>query len=220
MQARPLRALASLALLLPFSTAALAQAALHSSGTVAVAGHPGQVPVVQINGRPYVDVDALARLAGGSLSSAGTQFILTLAPSGTASPQAPRGFSPDFLRAGIEQMSAIREWRIAIVNAVQNNSAVTENWVSGLRRTADNKLALASAAAHTDADRKGLQLLQNEFTNMQQLSENFLNLNRTVTFTPTTAFDNNPLDQKILACARAMTSMAANNAFLDDPNCH
>ena len=32
-----------------------------------VIGHPGQVPITQINGRPYVAVDALARLMSGAL---------------------------------------------------------------------------------------------------------------------------------------------------------
>ena len=32
------------------------------SGALIVSGHPGHVPVTQINGRPYMAVDALARL--------------------------------------------------------------------------------------------------------------------------------------------------------------
>lgn len=205
--------------LLPSAALAQAAAALHATGTLTVPGHAGQLPVVQINGRSYIDADALAHLLGGSLSSAGNQLILTL-PTSAPNAASQQGFSREFLRAGIEQMTDIREWRAAIVNAVQNNSAVTDTWVGNFRRAADSKLALASAAVHTESDRKALQLLQNEFNNMQQLSEYFLNLNRTVSFTPSTAFDNNPLDTKILTCARALAGMAANNQFQDDPSCH
>ena len=36
-------------------------------GMLIVSGHPGQAPVTHIDGRPYVAVDALARLMNGSL---------------------------------------------------------------------------------------------------------------------------------------------------------
>ncbi len=46
------------------------------------------------------------------------------------------GFSSDFLKAGIEAMSAIREWRAALVHAVQNNYPLSEEWLGNFRRTA------------------------------------------------------------------------------------
>ena len=48
------------------------------SGTFILSGHPGQAPLIQLNGRPYVAVDALAQLMSGSLSYQGTQITLTL----------------------------------------------------------------------------------------------------------------------------------------------
>ena len=48
------------------------------SGTLVVSGQPGQTPLVQINGRSYVDITALARLINGSLSFKGNQVALTL----------------------------------------------------------------------------------------------------------------------------------------------
>ena len=50
--------------------------------TLIVAGQPGQIPVVQMNGKSYVDIDALARLTNSSLSFKGNQVILT--PPGSA----------------------------------------------------------------------------------------------------------------------------------------
>jgi hypothetical protein len=41
------------------------------SGNLIVNGHPGQAPLTQINGHPYVAVDALAQLMNGSLSYQG-----------------------------------------------------------------------------------------------------------------------------------------------------
>ncbi len=130
------------------------------------------------------------------------------------------GLTPDFLRAGIEYLTVIREWRIAIVNAVQTSNPVTEDWVGPYRRAADSKRALAAAAATSDSDRKTVPLLQNEFNNMQQLSESFLDLRRNVSYTDPNSFDNNPLDQKVLACARGLASLAGSGQFEDVSSCY
>ena len=56
--------------------------------TLVVNGQAGQVPIIQINGKPYVDVDALARLTKSSLSFKGNQVVLT--PPGSAPIPAPQ----------------------------------------------------------------------------------------------------------------------------------
>src|SRR6266480_3750921 len=43
------------------------------SRTLVLTGHPGELPVVEIGGRSYVDVEALTRLANGSLSKSGNR---------------------------------------------------------------------------------------------------------------------------------------------------
>src|ERR1700692_1194288 len=104
------------------------------SGTLTVSGHSGQAPVTQINGRSYVAIDALARLMNGSLGYQGSHIILTVPSAGSAAAGVPpgqpanSGFSKGFLNAAIETMSDIREWRSALLNAVQNGFPVTEPW--------------------------------------------------------------------------------------------
>src|SRR5208282_2363108 len=49
-----------------------------------VSGQPGQAAILQLNGRSYVDIEALARLTGGSLSFQGNQTTLKL-PASSAS---------------------------------------------------------------------------------------------------------------------------------------
>src|SRR5208283_2524302 len=91
--------------------------------TLIVSGQPGQAQVIQKNGRSYVDVEALARLINGSLSFRGNQITLSLpastASTPTATPPASQpansAFSKDFLKAGIETMAVIREWRGMLV---------------------------------------------------------------------------------------------------------
>ena len=79
------------------------------SRTLVLAGHSGELPVVEIGGRSYVDVEALARLANGSLSIRGNQIVLTLPSPGASTPamnletgqSVASGFSKNFLTAEI-----------------------------------------------------------------------------------------------------------------------
>ena len=225
MKNRFVRSLAKLAVLLALPIAATAQAQQQAGTTLTIAGQPDHASLVQINGKSYVDVESLARITHGSIRFQVNQTILTL--PGTASstvqpaqPNQPAQLSEGFLRAEIEALTAIREWRVAIVTAVQTNNPVTENWVGGLRRSGDSKLTLATAAATTDPDRSAVALLRNEFTNMQQMSDQFLAMHAKSSYSAPDSFDNNPLDQKILSCARGLASMAATKQFQEEPTCH
>jgi hypothetical protein len=194
--------------------------------TLIVTGHTGELAVVQMAGRSYVEIQALAQLANASLNSNGDQMVLTLPASSVhtgatpfSSNLAPRELSKDFIRAGIEDMSTIREWRSALTNAVQRGSPVTEDWIGSFRDQARKSLRLAGVAATTEADRSVLQLLTNEFNFMNKLSDRFLEANRTRTYISPDTFNNDPLDQKILTCARSLAAMAANGQFVDDGLC-
>ncbi|HMG02566.1 MAG TPA: hypothetical protein VK596_05500 [Edaphobacter sp.] len=191
-------------------------------GTLSVKGYTGTAPLVQMNGRSYVDLEALARLIEGSLAYTQDHVTLTLpsAPAEAPSAEVKQGFSKPFLRAGIEEMAVIREWRTAIVNAVENNYPLSEGWVSTHRRLADTNLKLAATAASTDDDHSGVAVLTAEFKNMQKLSDWFLQQRQQATCIPADALDNNALNQQILACSQSMAAMASNNAFVDDANCH
>lgn len=192
-----------------------------------MAGHPGELPVIEIDGRSYVEIEGLARLANGSLSFKGPQILLTLPSSGSngqtaavaASQPIATGFTKEFLKAAIEQMSAIREWRSTLINAVQRGFPVTEDWTATFSSRAQQGLRLVSVAASSESDRNAVQLLTNEFNNMKALSGRFVEANRSRTYIPTDALDNDPLDQRILNCGHALAAMAANNQFTDDGSC-
>jgi hypothetical protein len=190
-------------------------------GTLSVKGYTGTTPLLEMNGRSYVDLEALARLIEGSLSYTQNQVTLTLpsAPEEAPAAEAKQGFSKPFVKAGIEQMAVIREWRIAIVDSVQHNYPISGDWVSAQRRLADRNLQLASASASTDDDRSAIPLLTAEFKNMQKLSDRILAKRRQASYIPPKSLNNDPLDQQILACAKSMAAMVANDAFQDDANC-
>jgi hypothetical protein len=187
-------------------------------------GQAGQAPVVRMQGKSYVEVEALARLTRGSLSFNGNQTTLTL-PGATASAPAKTlatnsEFSKEFLRAGIEEMAVIREWRIALTNAVQRGIPVTDDWIVSYRSPAITDLRLASVAAGTDSDRNAYQLISNEFDNMKKLSDRFVAAHTSLNYTSPDTLRDDPLDQQILNCARSLTAMVASGQYVDDGSCH
>lgn len=210
--------------------AAGAQAGTAQSTSLTVAGHGGQAPVIQRNGRSYVDVEGLARMTGGTLGFQGSRIVLTLpAPAvqplhsvePSPKPAEEKGFTREFLRAGVEQMSVIREWRSALENAIRTNNPVEESWISYYRRTATDRMAMATASASTESDRRGVGLLQSEMAMIGQLSDRFLALRSNLTYVDPKSLDNDPLDQKILACAQGMAATAVPGAMFEDVSaCH
>jgi hypothetical protein len=216
----------TMAVLLVLPAAAVSQA-IQQTGTLVVSGYPGQVPVTQISGRTYVAVDELARLLNGSLGYHGSQVTLALPASPNSAAAVPSagkpassGFSKDFLNAGIETMSEIREWRSALLNAVESGSPITEAWMANYRAQATKSLRLTDVAASTDSDRKGLELLGRELEHMKALGNDVLAARQKMNYITPDLVKKNPLDQKIMNCARSLTAMASSGEFQDDGSCN
>jgi len=199
--------------------------------TLTVNGHSGTAKIVQMNGRSYVDLDALARIANGSISYQGNQISLTLPgaggevsasapPAPAPAPQQNTGFSKEFLQAGIEYMSQIREWRNTLANAISNGYPVSDDLFVPYRGQANTSLRMARVAANTQADQNAAQLLGNELQNMQNLTNKYLKMRANLEFIDPNSLDTDPLNQKIFACARSLAAMATNNQFMDDGSCH
>jgi len=114
----------------------------------------------------------------------------------------------------------IREWRSALVNSIENNFPIQEDWVERYSGQAATSLGLASVAASTDSDRSAVQLLSNEFDNMKALSVQLLAQRKNMEYVSTEHLKDDPLNQKILTCARSLASMAVGGQFVDDASCH
>jgi hypothetical protein len=195
---------------------------VEESRNLVIAGQAGQVPVVRMQGKSYVELEALARLTHGSLSFNGNQVTLTLPGTNTATTIAgdKSEFSKEFLRAGIEEMTMIREWRIVLTNAVQNGIPIGDDWMAIYRGPALRNLRLASVAASTDSDRSAYQLLSNEYDNMKKLSDRFVAAHTAQDYLPPDSLKSDPLNEQILGCARSLAAMAASGQFVDDGSCH
>jgi len=218
------------AVLLAVSGMALAQDA-NQNRTLLVNGQPVSVAVIQVNGRSYVDLEALTRATNGSLSFSGNQIALTLpgssaisnatpAPAASPAPAANPGFSQAFLKAGIEQMATVREWHTALAAAIQNGIPVAANWLAPYRNQAATNLRLASVAIQTNSDRRAFQLLTNEFQNMANLADKYIAARTNMTYISPDALQSDDLNQRIVACGHSLGSMAASGQFVDDGSCN
>jgi hypothetical protein len=197
-----------------------AQSAPHPQ-TLVVNGQAGKTTVVQVNGRSFVDVEALAQIANGTVAFKDNQITLTVPPSasGTTGQQSPPGFSKEFLSAAIESIAEIREWRVGIATAIENSISVTDSWVSGFQRQASDSLRQASVAAVTATDRAALQLLTNEYNNMHAWSDQLIAARKTLQYMSPEDMNSDPLFQQVLTCSHSLASMVASGQFQDDPSC-
>jgi hypothetical protein len=226
-----------LALLLSVPVLALPRAA-QVSRTLIVNGQAAQVNVVQINGRSYADLEALAQAANGLLAIQGNQIMLTLpgasnapaiSPSPTSGPTAAAappsnppptpGLSKGFRTAAIEAMSVVREWHSALANCIRNGFPISGGWLAGYRSQAVEALRLTSVAESTDADRNAFQLLTNGFNFMDQLSNQYMATRQSLNYISPDALKNDPLDQKLVNCGHSIGSMVASGQFVDDGSC-
>jgi hypothetical protein len=204
----------------------------HQSRTLVVNGQAGEVDVIKIDGRSYVDLDALARITNGTLRFKASRILLNFPTSTTSSPTvAPppgpvseSGLSRDFMKAGIEAIAGLREWASPLAYAIQNGYNVTDSWVAPYREQASHNVNLASAAAASEADRNALQLLNNEFQAVLQWSNKLIDAKKSMdagkyALSPN-ALREEPLSQKIIACGHFLASMLGSGSFQDDASCH
>ncbi len=193
------------------------------TNSLTVRGYPGQAPVVTVQGRTFVDVEALAQITSGSVGFNNGRMELTLPVPDAATEPAAEGFSRAFMTAAIETIASMREWGSTLVVAIQNGFPLG-NAMNAYRGRATDRLRIASASASTESDRRGLELLQNEFDNVQAWSYKLVNAQKTMSAgnlsTSEEALKNDELFQKIVHCGQFLGPMLAGGAFQDDPSCH
>jgi hypothetical protein len=200
--------------------------------TLSVQGCQGQATVIRNHGRVFVDVQDLARITKGSLSFEEDRIILTLSPSDASEPArdvaTKAGFSHAFIKSAIEAMASIREWggmmQVIVENGYPVGKAMAGNTIRAYQGRAADSVALASAAASTEDDHRGLELLRNEFNNLQAWAESFVEARNSLSAADLSTSEN-PLKndedaQKILGCGQFLAQMFAGGTFQDDASCH
>jgi hypothetical protein len=189
-------------------------------------GLQGEARVIQLQGKDYVEVDALARITRGSLRFAQNRIVLTL-PTGAETsshavqplPATPVGYSRPFVGAGIEAMRQILEWHAALKSAIERGYPLSDEWLGNFRRQIESSLKQVEAAASTDMDHQALPLLTNEFNNMNALTDKYLKITASRNYLAPNSLSSDPLEQKLLTCWQSLASMASSNQFVDNGSC-
>jgi len=198
---------------------------------LSVQGYQGQASVIRYQGRVFVDAQALAQITNGSLSFEKNRIILTLpGPDGSSSSGDAHtsGFSRPFIKAAIEAMASVREWGGTLQAIVQNGYPVGNttagNTIMAFEGRAADSVALASAAASTDSDYRGLELLKNEFNNVQAWADGYVKARSSLSAADLSMsesqLNNDSEAQKIIHCGQFLAQMFANGTFQDDAACH
>jgi hypothetical protein len=198
---------------------------------LSVQGCPGQAAVVQLQGRTLLDVQELARITNGSISFEKDRIVLTLTGCNASNVTGDTGtsnFSRPFTRAAIEAMASIREWGGMLLITVQNGYPVQNtmagNTISAYQERAADSVALASTSASKDSDQHGLELLRNEFNNVQAWADKFAQARSSMSAANLTmsegALKNDEEAQKIIHCGQFLAQMFAGGTFQDDAACH
>lgn len=205
------------------SMLALTLAAQQSSSSLMVNGQQGTAKVVQVQGHNYVDIEGLARLTNGSISFKGSQIVLSLPSVGTPAPaaavQPAPGFSKDFLSAGVEAMTRVREWHAALRTAIERGVPLGTGWLDAYQAQAQDSLRMASVAISTDSDKNAYPILINEFNNMKNLNDKYVGMTKTLNYIDPNSLQSDPLDQKFVACGHSLSAMASSRQFIDDGSC-
>ena len=207
--------------------------AIPQTNTLVVNGRSGDAVLLHLNGRTYVDLETLARIADGSLAFRGSQVILALPASGTTSseteshgnhPATQTGLSRDFRIAAIETLAEMREWASTTANAIQQGYPLPENWVVDLRERAATSLRTTHATASTESDKNAVALLATEFHNVETWNNDLIearkNMDTAKYAMSSDALRNEPLSQKIINCGHFLGTMLGSGEFKDDPSCH
>jgi hypothetical protein len=203
----------------------------HDTEALSVQGYQGQASVIRYQGHVFVDAQELAQITNGSLSFEKNTIILTLPgpdDSSSSDDAHTSGFSRPFMKAAIEAMASIRGWGGMLMVTVENGypvgNTMAGNTIVGYQDRAADNVALASAAASTASDSRGLALLQNEFSNVQAWSDKFVEARRSMSAANLTvsegALNNDEDAQKILRCGQFLAQMFAGGTFQDDAVCH
>ncbi len=220
----------TLAIILLVVTRITAAQTSQKKQTLVVNGHAGEAIVYQIDGKAFIELETLVRIANGSMSFRGDQIILSF-PAADSSQQpssgnslTPTGMTGDFKRAAIDHLGDIKEWINVIVYALKNGVPGDGSRLVVLHDRAAESLRQAQVSIGSDPGQSAFQLLQNNFKNLSNWSDKLIRERRSLdtgkySMSPD-AMNNDPTYQKISNCTKFLGNMIPSGQFSDDSSCH
>jgi hypothetical protein len=188
--------------------------------TLVVNGRNVSEAVLEIDGRSYVDLGALARVTNATVAFQANRVVFTM-PVLNDPADPTHQFSRQFAKAAIAQLALDRAWKDFVAMVIRLG-VPAGSWPQEYRRMAQESMMLTVAEASTPADFKFLELLQNEFANLQQWDNTTFtqraNMVANQSIDPN-ALSNDPLFAKISACQDGLTTMLVAGGVSDDTSC-
>ena len=176
--------------------------------------------VLQVNGRSYIDLGALAQVTNATVAFQANRVVFTM-PILNDPTDPTRQFSQQFAKAATAQLVLDRAWK-DFVSMVIRLGVPAGSWPQEYRRMAQESMMLAALEASSPADFKFLELLQNQFANLQEWDNTTFtqraNMVANQSVDPN-ALSNDPLLAQISACQDGLTTMLLAGGVSDDTSC-
>lgn len=202
----------------------------HKNQSLEINGHSGQAVIYQIDGKSYVDLETLVRIANGSMSFNGDRIILSFPSAERGSrdhdtaPPGGSALSGDFMRNGVQTLGILKDWTNTLTYAAQRGVPGDGSRLIIFHDRAAEALRLTRVAASSDADQNALQLLTNHFNTVSAWSDKLVSERRNMDTGKYSisqdALKNDDTYKKITACTRFLNSMLPSGGFQDDYSCH
>jgi hypothetical protein len=196
--------------------------------TVTINGHTGQVTTYQIEGRTYVDLETLMRIADGAISFRGSDIVLQLpaaVPDSYSSQEASGvALSQEFMRASLQTLTILKDWTNTLAYGIQHGVPGDGRRMVVFHDRSADALRLAKVAVSSQGDQEALQLLTNHFNMINGWSDKLVAERKRMdtgkySITPD-AIKNDETYQKIAACNKFLNVMLPGGTFQDDYACH
>ncbi len=203
----------------------------HKVQRFVVNGHSGEATIYQIDGKSFIEVESLVRIANGSMSFNDGNIVLTFpvaeatqAPASSDRSASMTGLTQDFMSAAVKELAALKEWTNVLAYAVQKGVPGDGSRIVVLRDRANEALKQAQIATQSDSDRNALQLVTNDFNFVSGWSDKLVGERRSMS-TGKYSMTENALDrdesyQKIISCSRFLATMIPGGQFQDSQSCH
>lgn len=192
------------------------------SKILSVNGKRVETAVLNVEGRSYIDIEALAQAVGGSVLIAPEQITLTI-PGIAATAEKAERMSKEFQQNAVFSLAEMREWRGAIGTIVSSGMPVVGTWPEDYRDRVGADLMQATLAASTEPDHQALQLLQREYALISRWADNVVTERKTLNAARTidpNSLQNDESLRKISQCSQSLSRMIVSGTFYDDSSCH
>lgn len=202
----------------------------HTSRSLSINGHTGNVTIYQIDGRSYVDLESLVRTGNGSMSFKGDQILLTFpGPDGDsiaahAQGSADGNLTAQFMTASVKTLAILKDWTNTLAYVIQRGVPGDGSRLVAFHDRGSEALHLATVAASSASDHDALQLLTNQFNTVSAWSDKLAgerkNMDTGKYSISADALKNDDTYQKITACTRFLNKMLPSGSYQDDYACH